>query len=143
MVVVGLLNPARGADSAATLIKNYCIDCHDSGQRKGDLSLEEIDPANPGSNSEVWEKVVEKLHHRQMPPLGEPRPGSEAYSRVVAQLTTSLDQAASAAPNPGRTDTFRRLNRTEYQNAIRDLLGVDIVAASLFPNDEPSHGFDN
>src|SRR5688572_17879441 len=135
--------PLAGADDAGILIKNYCIDCHDSGQRKGDLSLEELDLKTPGSAPKAWEKVVEKLQHRHMPPIGEPRPENEAYNRAVAQLSSALDQAAEAAPNPGRTDTFRRLNRTEYQNAIRDLLGVSIDAASMFPNDEPSHGFDN
>src|SRR5688572_27527546 len=135
--------PLAGADDAGILIKNYCIDCHDSGQRKGDLSLEELDLKTPGSAPKAWEKVVEKLQHRHMPPIGEPRPENEAYNRAVAQLSSALDQATEAAPNPGRTDTFRRLNRTEYQNAIRDLLGVSIDAASMFPNDEPSHGFDN
>jgi hypothetical protein len=143
VILVVAAGSVRGADSAVALVKNYCIDCHDSGQRKGDLSLEEVDPAKAGSNPELWEKVVEKLHHRHMPPLGEPRPDDAAYQRVVAQLTSSLDQAAATAPNPGRTETFRRLNRTEYQNAIRDLLGVSIDATTLLPNDEPSHGFDN
>jgi hypothetical protein len=133
----------HAADVTAALIKDYCIDCHDAGQRKGDLSLEEVDLRDPGADPKFWEKVVEKLHHRQMPPLGEPRPDDAAYKRVVAQLTSSIDQAAAVAPNPGRTETFRRLNRTEYQNAIRDLLGVNIDATALLPNDEPSHGFDN
>src|SRR5690606_23562915 len=65
------------------------------------------------------------------------------YARVVAQLASSIDRAAERTPNPGRTDTFRRLSRTEYQNAIRDLLGVEIDASTLLPNEEPSHGFDN
>ena len=144
-VFVGMatLSSAGAADAMASLIKDYCIDCHDSGQRKGDLSLEEIDLVNPGSDPKFWEKVVEKLHHRQMPPLGEPRPDDSAYNRAVAQLTASIDHAAAANPNPGRTETFRRLNRTEYQNAIRDLVGVNIDATALLPNDEPSHGFDN
>jgi hypothetical protein len=136
-------NVARGAEASTILIQKFCLDCHDSGQRKGDLSLEGITAANPAADPKLWEKVVQKLHHRQMPPLGEPRPDEAAYARVVAQLTTALDRAADATPNPGRTDTFRRLNRTEYQNAIRDLLGVTVDAASLLPNEEPAHGFDN
>jgi hypothetical protein len=142
-LLVLALNVARGAEATAAFIQKYCLDCHDSGQRKGDLSLEGITAANPAADPKLWEKVVQKLHHRQMPPLGEPRPDDAAYARVVAQLTTALDRAADATPNPGRTDTFRRLNRTEYQNAIRDLLGVTIDAASLLPNEEPAHGFDN
>src|SRR5690606_19266344 len=65
------------------------------------------------------------------------------YARVVAQLASSIDRAAERTPNPGRTDAFRRLSRTEHQNAIRDLLGVESDAPALLPNEEPSHGFDN
>jgi hypothetical protein len=145
LVALGALSIAHAAETTSTssLLKNYCIDCHDDGQRKGDLSLENIDLVNPAANSQLWEQVVEKLHQRQMPPLGEPRPDDASYNAVVAQLTSALDRAANATPNPGRTDTFRRLNRTEYQNAIRDLLAVNIDATTLLPNDEPSHGFDN
>jgi hypothetical protein len=76
-------------------------------------------------------------------PLGKPRPDEKDYHRVVAELSTALDKAAAQNPNPGRTETFRRLNRTEYQNAIRDLLALEIDAAALLPKDEASHGFDN
>ena len=92
---------------------------------------------------EVWEKVVRRLVARQMPPEGAVRPKGPAYDSVVSWLAGSLDRAAAEHPDPGRTDTFRRLNRTEYQNAIRDLLALDIDAAALLPADESSHGFDN
>src|SRR5437867_3876333 len=92
---------------------------------------------------EVWEKVVRKLRVRYMPPAGMPRPDERTYDDVVSSLETSLDRAAAAKPNPGRTDTFRRLNRTEYQNAIRDLLAINLDVASLLPGDESSYGFDN
>jgi hypothetical protein len=78
-----------------------------------------------------------------MPPPGLPRPDERTYEALVASLTESLDRAAAAKPNPGRTDTFRRLNRTEYQNSIRDLLAVDVDVAPLLPSDDASHGFDN
>src|SRR5437016_3955435 len=78
-----------------------------------------------------------------MPPAGLPRPDERTYDAVVTSLATSLDKAAAAHPNPGRTDTFRRLNRTEYQNAIRDLLAVDVDVTPLLPSDDSSHGFDN
>lgn len=78
-----------------------------------------------------------------MPPVGEPRPDPATFDRTSAELAAVLDRLAAASPRPGRTDTFRRLNRTEYRNAIRDLLAVDIDATALLPNDEPSHGFDN
>ena len=92
---------------------------------------------------EAWEKVVRKLVARQMPPAEALRPEERTYDAVVSALEASLDRAAAEHPDPGRTDTFRRLNRTEYQNAIRDLLALDIDAAALLPADESSHGFDN
>jgi hypothetical protein len=78
-----------------------------------------------------------------MPPVGEERPDEATYTEVVTYLETSLDRAAEAKPNPGRTATIRRLTRTEYQNAIRDLLGLAIDVSSLLPADESSYGFDN
>jgi hypothetical protein len=135
--------PAGATVTPANVIADYCLDCHDSGTRKGDLSLESLDPAHPARDADSWEKVVIKLSHRQMPPLGETRPDDPVYDQVVAQLESALDAAARAHPNPGRTDTIRRLTRTEYQNAVRDLLGVEIDATTLLPNDEPAHGFDN
>jgi hypothetical protein len=107
------------------------------------LALDAIVKANVTEHPEEWEKVVRKLRPRYMPPAGLPRPDEKTYDAVVSSLEASLDSAMAAHPNPGRTDTFRRLNRTEYQNAIRDLLAVDIDAASMLPEDEAGHGFDN
>src|SRR5205807_8312545 len=109
----------------------------------GDLLLEGADPLNPAADPDLWERVVRKLNQRQMPPLGEARPDDPTFERVVAQLVPPLDRAAAEHPNPGRTDTLRRLNRTEYQNAIRDLLALEINATSMLPPDEASPGFDN
>jgi hypothetical protein len=95
------------------------------------------------AHTEVWEKVVRKLTARQMPPLGKARPDERTYESIVAALQSELDKIAAAAPNPGRTTTLRRLNRTEYQNAIRDLLALDVDATALLPADEPNHGFDS
>ncbi len=107
------------------------------------MDLAQLNLRNSAATPELSEQMIRKLQHRQMPPVGEPRPDDETYNRIVALLSSSLDGAAAEKPNPGRTDTFRRLNRTEYQNAVRDLLGVKIDATALLPNDEPSHGFDN
>ncbi len=96
-----------------------------------------------GDHAELWEKVVRKLNARAMPPPGVPRPDEKTYTAMVSSLETSLDHASEAKPNPGRTDTFRRLNRTEYKNVIRDLLSVDVDVSSLLPGDDSSHGFDN
>ncbi|MBI5688707.1 MAG: DUF1592 domain-containing protein [Verrucomicrobia bacterium] len=145
LATIGLLAAPISAagDVVAPFLANFCADCHDAGTRKGDFSLEGLNSANVAAAAATWERVVRKLEHRQMPPRGEVRPSTDEYDQVVATLTAALDRAAAARPRPGRTETLRRLNRTEYQNAIRDLLGVTIDASTLLPNDEPSHGFDN
>src|SRR5262249_9838565 len=90
-----------------------------------------------------WEKVARKLSARQMPPPGRKRPDERTYASFVGALEAELDRVAATRPNPGRTPTLRRLNRTEYQNAIRDLLALEIDAAALLPADEANHGFDS
>jgi hypothetical protein len=105
--------------------------------------LDEADLANPAAGAEVWEKVVRKLRTNTMPPANMPQPSADERGALVSWLETTLDQAAAARPNPGRTETLRRLNRTEYQNAIRDLLHLEVDGASLLPPDESGHGFDN
>ena len=96
------------------------------GQEEGGLALDTIAAQDVARHPDVWEKVVRKLRARQMPPIGKPRPDDATYDAVIASLESSLDRAASAHPNPGRTATIRRLTRTEYQNAIRDLLAVEV-----------------
>ncbi|HEV8541265.1 MAG TPA: DUF1592 domain-containing protein [Verrucomicrobiae bacterium] len=125
------------------VIDQYCAGCHNEDKKKGDLDLESLSSREIPANSDAWEKVVRKLRTRQMPPAGKRRPDEASYDKVVAELTGVLDHAAAQPPNPGRTDSLRRLNRTEYQNAIRDLLALDIDASALLPKDEASHGFDN
>jgi len=121
----------------------YCVDCHNSEEKSGGLALDVISRDDVSQHLEQWEKVARKLRARQMPPAKSPRPDEPTYRAVLAALEASLDKAAAAQPNPGRTETFRRLNRTEYQNTIRDLLAIDVEAAALLPADESSHGFDN
>ena len=99
--------------------------------------------SRPEAQPELWEKVVRKVHTGVMPPPNMPQPSEADRRALLTWLETSLDAASAAKPNPGRTETLRRLNRTEYQNAIRDLLALDIDAASLLPADESGHGFDN
>ena len=125
------------ADSAErTFVNRYCLGCHNEKAKMGGLALETI-------GSESWEKVVRKLRGRTMPPAGLPRPDEPTYAAVISSIESSLDRAAAAKPNPGRTDTFRRLNRNEYHNAVRDLLDIDVDVSSLLPGDESGHGFDN
>jgi hypothetical protein len=125
------------------VIDRNCVTCHNQKLKTAGLMLDEADVANPGAAGEVWEKVVRKLRTSTMPPPNMPQPSIEDRRALLSWLETSLDKAAAAKPNPGRTDTLRRLNRTEYQNAIRDLLLLDIDATSLLPADESGHGFDN
>src|SRR5437867_2346621 len=131
------------ASPQRALINQYCIACHNERTKTGDLALDAINPDNVAEHTDVWEKVVRKLRARVMPPAGRPRPDDSTYDAVIASLEQSLDRAAAANPNPGRTETFRRLNRTEYQNAIRDLLALDVDVASLLPKDDANYGFDN
>ncbi|MCX6881740.1 MAG: DUF1592 domain-containing protein [Verrucomicrobia bacterium] len=130
-------------NETAKVVKKYCYDCHDREVQKGSLNLEALVGVRVDENGDAWEKVIRKVNSRQMPPIGKPRPNEKTYHEVIGELATALDIIAAKNPNPGRTETFRRLNRTEYQNAIRDLLGVEIDATALLPKDEASHGFDN
>jgi hypothetical protein len=125
------------------LVESHCLGCHDNATKTADLALDDLMGVDIGLHQEPWEKVVRKLTARQMPPDDVPRPDEEEYESALSWLTSRLDAAAVERPNPGRTETFRRLNRTEYQNAIRDLLALEIDAAALLPADESSHGFDN
>ncbi len=129
--------------SLAAFVERNCLDCHQDGIKEGGLSLEGLRYDDPAEESGTWERVLRKLEHRQMPPVGEPRPSEARYREVAAWLTAELDRAAEARPRPGRTDPLRRLNRTEYRNAVRDLLAVEVDVATLLPQEEPAHGFDN
>ncbi len=129
--------------SVRVVVSKSCVGCHEAGASKGGLDLASVVADDVARHPQVWEKVVRRLRARQMPPAGEQRPNEETYVSIVSQLENELDRAAVMRPNPGRTDTIRRLNRTEYQNAIRDLLALDINAAAWLPADEASHGFDN
>jgi hypothetical protein len=124
-------------------MEEHCFACHGYGAQEGGLAIDELPTTSVAEHSERWESVVRKLATRQMPPIGETRPDESTYNDIVTQLVTVLDRKAAEQPNPGRTDTFRRLNRTEYQNAIRDLLALEVDVSQLLPGDEASHGFDN
>jgi mono/diheme cytochrome c family protein len=134
---------APAASSHRQVIDRYCVTCHNQRLETGGLRLDAPDVGNPSASGEIWEKVVRKLRAATMPPSNMPQPSAAERAALLSWLETSLDQAAAATPNPGRTDALRRLNRTEYQNAIRDLLALDVDAASLLPADESGHGFDN
>ena len=102
------------------LVSQYCTACHNDRLNTADLSVATLMAGPLEDHAETWEKVARKLRARQMPPLGRPRPDESAYIAAVTSLETALDRAAAENPDPGRTDTFRRLTRTVYGNAIRD-----------------------
>ena len=121
----------------------YCIACHRSANKSGELALDLLSKQAVGRHPEAWERVVRKLRARQMPPPERSRPDERTYEAVSSWLESTLDQAAETHPDAGRTETFRRLTSTEYQNAIRDLLALEIDSASLLPRDPGSNRFDN
>ena len=145
---VGAEAPASTAvSSPATesrqLIGRYCTTCHNERLETAGLNLDALDVAHVSDGAENWEKVIQKLRTATMPPSNRPQPPAADRRAMIEWLETSLDAAAAASPDPGRTETLRRLNRTEYQNAIRDLLALDVDATSLLLPDESGHGFDN
>jgi mono/diheme cytochrome c family protein len=133
--------PAGGADHGA-VVNKYCVTCHNDRAKIGGLSLEKTDIGNPAADADTWERVVRKVRVGMMPPQGSPQPDQGSRTSLVSYLTTSLDQASAGHPNPGRP-LVHRLNRAEYENAIRDLLALDVDASALLPPDDAAYGFDN
>ncbi len=144
--VLAAAQQAASASPAASpyraVLNRYCVTCHNERLKTADLLLDQADVEHPGAAPELWEKVARKLRARAMPPQGAPRPEEAAYASFVEYLETSLNRAAEASPNPGKTSDHR-LNRSEYANAIRDLLGLEVDSAALLPPDEQYFGFDN
>ncbi len=125
------------------LLDRYCVTCHNGRMRTAGLALDEHDVGAVAAAPAVWETVVRKLRAGAMPPAPRPRPDAETYDRFVGWLEAELDRHAAANPDPGRTEAFHRLNRTEYHHAVRDLLDLEIDVAELLPADGASYGFDN
>jgi hypothetical protein len=125
------------------VLGEYCFTCHGEDRQRGDLNLAALATTGVPSNAEPWEKVIRKLRSRTMPPVGRPRPDVATYDALATWLESEIDLAAATQPNPGRTEAVHRLNRAEYQNAVRDLLALDIDASKLLPADDQSYGFDN
>ncbi|MCM3880215.1 MAG: DUF1592 domain-containing protein, partial [Vicinamibacterales bacterium] len=139
--------PAQSASATAPsdprpVINKYCTGCHNSKAKIGGLALDGVDTANVGANTQVWEDVVRKVRTGAMPPVGRARPDKATADSMVSFLETSLDKYSSEHPNPGRP-SLHRLNRTEYMNAIRDMLGLEIDGSALLPADNAAYGFDN
>ena len=151
------------ATSVEAALDRYCLSCHNerivSGRdtapsmlvsqlRTVGLALDNLDTTRVGDAAELWERIVRKLRSRAMPPVGRPRPDDETYAAVASWLEAELDRASARAPNPGRRLALHRLSRTEYRNAVRDLLALDdlpkeLDVSMLLPADNATSGFDN
>ena len=122
--------------------KVYCDSCHFGPKARGKLNLQTLDLGHLDVNGATWEKVLRKLKTREMPPVGLPRPNEATYVSLVKSIEGGRDNVAQQRPNPGRP-TLHRINRTEYANTIRDLLGMEIDVSELLPADDIGYGFDN
>jgi hypothetical protein len=136
---LAIATAAFGDPAYRAVLDKYCVTCHNQRLRTGGLSLDNIDLAKVPANAEIWEKVIRKLRSGTMPPSGMPRPDPATYNSLAGWLESQMDQAEPYAGRP----ILHRLNRSEYANAIRDLLALDIDAASLLPADDSAFGFDN
>ena len=154
---------AASAEDVTAVLDQYCVTCHNARVvdgagaapsplvaqlRAAGLALDRLDAADVAEDAAAWEAVVGKLRAGAMPPIGRPRPDEETLDRVASRLEASLDRAAAAAPDPGRRPALHRLSRTEYANAVRDLLGLDdlpkeLDIAVMLPADNATSGFDN
>ena len=134
--------PAPQAAAERALIDQYCVTCHNDKTKKANLTLEHLDLATAGDHPELWEKVVRKLRAGLMPPPGVRRPALPEYEGIRDWLESEIDRKAAGRSNPGSV-ILHRLNRTEYANAIHDILDVDIDVATLLPQDDSARGFDN
>ena len=123
-------------------VNQYCVSCHNERTKTAGLMLDKLDFTNVAANADIWEKAVRKVRVGMMPPQGAAQPDAATRQGLVSWLTTELDHAAIANPNPGRP-LLHRLNRVEYGNAIRDLLALEVDSASLLPPDDAAYGFDN
>ncbi len=130
--------------STRAVLDQFCVRCHNERTRTAELALDTKDLTAVAADAETWERVLVKLHAQTMPPAGNPRPDEATYRAVAAWLESEIDTAVLANPDPGRGETFHRLNRAEYHAAVRDLLAVDIDVDALLPADNTyEHGFDN
>ncbi len=140
--IAAVLATASTAPAQQNVLDEYCVTCHNQKLKTGGLELDKLSLQHAGADAETWEKVVRKVRAGMMPPAGAKRPDRATLDGLAGAVETALDRAAAEHPNPGRAP-LHRMNRAEYANAIRDLLAVDVDAATLLPADDSSNGFDN
>ena len=143
-----LLSSTTGAQSAGellnTTINQYCLACHNDSLSTADVSFQNLDLSEVSNHGALQEKVLSQLRNRRMPPMEMPKPSEAVYNELVSWLESEIDELAATAPNPGRTDTFHRINRAEYANSVRDLLNINVDVEELLPADDiDAYGFDN
>jgi cytochrome c5 len=124
------------------LLEEYCNECHNATDWAGGVAFDTLDPSTAAEDAEIWEESVRKLRGTLMPPPGKKQPDAAARAAFISSFENFLDSHAASQPRVGRVG-LHRLNRTEYANAIEDILGVKIDASSLLPRDDKSDGFDN
>jgi len=142
-VLLGAVNAAAQAPlPTAAVAKQYCVSCHNDRTRSGDLVLDGTPLTDVAGHAEVWEKALRKVRAGAMPPAGMPRPDAATTASFIRSLESQLDAAPLPKDRRGRP-ALQRLNRTEYGNAIRDLIDLEIDPSALLPPDDSSAGFDN
>ena len=137
---------ARAGDDARAFLQAYCITCHSQqmmSRGSVPVAFDTLDASAVANDAKTWELVIRKMRAGVMPPAGMKRPDKAAHEQFLAWVEGELDRAARERPNPGRTEVFHRLNRTEYRNAVRDLLDLDVDVTGWLPPDDASYGFDN
>lgn len=142
-----LAAPRLPADTATDIdyqltVNRYCVSCHNDVILQAGLTLQHVQADDVAADAATWEKVLRKLKARTMPPSGAPRPDLDTYATFARYLESSLDQSARSDPQPARP-AIRRINRSEYINAVRDLLAVEIIDDTILPADDTMFGFDN
>ena len=131
-----------GPELLRNTVRRHCLACHNDRTLTAGLSLQAVDPERVAEHAPVLERVFQKLRAGEMPPEGRPRPDAATAASLLAWLETALDTEAAANPDPG-APAIHRLNRAEYRNAVRDLLGLDLDHARDLPADDSGYGFDN
>lgn len=132
---------ARYRDVVAPILDEFCTSCHSGGSAKGGVAFDADDPDAPAASPDLWAKSLRMVRAGLMPPKGKAAPAPGQVARLEAWIKTSALGIDPRNPDPGRP-TLRRLNRVEYRNTVRDLLGVDFDTAVEFPADDTGHGFD-